>query len=371
MIVQGLVSVVVPTWNYGRFLPQALQSALKQTGVDLEVVVVDDGSTDNTPEVLAHHAREDHRVRVLRQANQGLSRARNAGLALSRGEFVVFLDADDLLLPGALASQQHLLRQEARCGLAVGRSVFFETLDAGGDPIPCGQWRLFRADLVVHLHHFNIAPPHAFMSRRALLDDLATVFDPRMRACEDHDLWFRLVQTSGTEVIRNDHVAAAYRRHPDSMSRRLDRQWTHDAFMHLRVGSALLAQVSPLRSSDPTGFVGREHGLAAAAGCLRTAGRLAASRPQAAARLRRLALDIAAVLPGMPPSALPETRDYFLTRLALSLAWGCAAGESWPDGLRPLLHRVAPGRLESLLALGPIMLEARSRESMARLCRQP
>lgn len=96
------VSVVIPAYNYARFLGEAIESALKQTLPPLEVIVVDDGSTDNTAEVLARYG---DRVRVLRQKNQGVSVAANHGAEMARGDLLAFLDADDIWLPRKLELQ--------------------------------------------------------------------------------------------------------------------------------------------------------------------------------------------------------------------------------------------------------------------------
>jgi len=106
-------SVAIVTFNHARYLPDALESALAQTLPGVEVVVVDDGSTDDTPAVLAKYA---GRVRVVRQPNRGPSAARNAGVAASRGEYVAFLDADDVLAPTKLAEQTAVLAREPRAG---------------------------------------------------------------------------------------------------------------------------------------------------------------------------------------------------------------------------------------------------------------
>ena len=102
MLMNVTVSVVVPAYNYARYLPKAIDSALGQTHPPLEVIVVDDGSTDDTPRVLAAYA---DRIRVIRQANQGAGAARNAGIAAARGEYVAFLDSDDLWHPRKLELQ--------------------------------------------------------------------------------------------------------------------------------------------------------------------------------------------------------------------------------------------------------------------------
>jgi glycosyltransferase involved in cell wall biosynthesis len=98
----GLVSVVIPCYNQARFLGEAIESVLSQSYRAFEVVVVDDGSTDNTSEVVARYAGADAGVRLIRQENRGLAGARNRGLAEAEGEYVVFLDSDDRLLPDAL-----------------------------------------------------------------------------------------------------------------------------------------------------------------------------------------------------------------------------------------------------------------------------
>jgi len=96
------ISVVIPSYNYARFVREAIDSALAQTYPPLEVIVVDDGSTDATPEVLASYG---DRIRVIRQRNEGVARARNAGIATARGDYVAFLDADDVWHPRKLELQ--------------------------------------------------------------------------------------------------------------------------------------------------------------------------------------------------------------------------------------------------------------------------
>src|SRR5437762_473952 len=96
------VSVVIPAYNYAGFLPKAIESVLQQDYPEYELVVVDDGSTDNTADVTAAYARASTRVRYVHQTNGGLSAARNTGIRHARFEYVSFLDADDELLPGFL-----------------------------------------------------------------------------------------------------------------------------------------------------------------------------------------------------------------------------------------------------------------------------
>ena len=106
------VTVVIAAYNAATFLPETLDSVLAQSLTDIEVIVVDDGSTDRTPEILETYS--DNRVSVLRQANGGVSAARNAGLAMAGAPYVFFLDADDILLPDALHRMVTVLDENPR-----------------------------------------------------------------------------------------------------------------------------------------------------------------------------------------------------------------------------------------------------------------
>src|SRR5713101_4173715 len=111
-----LVSVIIPSYNHAQFLGQAIESVLAQSYSNFELIVVDDGSTDNTTEV----ARRYSPVRYIYQENAGLSSARNSGLRQSRGEFLVFLDADDRLLPHALETGISCMREHPECAFVSG-----------------------------------------------------------------------------------------------------------------------------------------------------------------------------------------------------------------------------------------------------------
>ncbi len=326
-----LVSVVVPARDAARFLPDTLRSVLAQGGVALEVIVVDDGSTDDTPAVLR---RFSDRITVVSQANAGQSAARNAGVARAAGRFLVFVDADDLFFPGVLRSQLEVLQADPARTMVVCRSLFFTSSDAAGAPIRRGEWRLFREDLDAHLCHFNIAPPHAFMVRREAVER-AGGFDPGLRACEDHDLWFRLA-VAGPPPAVNPGGLVAYRRHPGGMSRDLDRQRRHDAIMHHRVAATL-------REVDfPAG--GRLEGLLGClAGCLLTASRLEAGRPGEAGELIGLARDVLDRLgrESPPPGRDPGTAGYFLLRLAATLPRLSGLDQGFSEAVRELRARLA------------------------------
>jgi glycosyltransferase involved in cell wall biosynthesis len=118
---QGLVSVVIPAYQAERYVGEAIASAQAQEGVEVEVIVVDDGSTDGTRAAVERHAG----VRYLRQANAGIGPARNAGVLVAEGEFLAFLDADDLWTEGRLARQVALLRADPSLDMVFGHAHQF------------------------------------------------------------------------------------------------------------------------------------------------------------------------------------------------------------------------------------------------------
>ena len=202
-----LISVIIPCYNYGRFLAQALDSVRAQNYPATEIVVVDDGSTDDTPTVAARYPE----VTYLRQENQGLSAARNAGIRASRGELLVFLDADDWLFPEALATNAAVLRQHPEAAFVAGAHTFVypdgRTL-AIALPLSGVPYR----DLLARGNY--IAMIAAVMFARWALPEPA--FDPALRNCEDYDLYLRLARRH--PVVQHGSQLAAYRQHASAMS---------------------------------------------------------------------------------------------------------------------------------------------------------
>ena len=201
------VSVVVPCYNQGRYLDEAIGSVLAQTFQDLEILVVDDGSTDpDTRRLLEGYDRP--KTRVLRGENRGLPGARNAGIRAAAGEYVCCLDADDVLEPALLEKSVAVLdaRPEVTFVSHWLRTFGDETWD--WTPVRCDFPALLDANTV------NGAAP---VRRQALLD--AGLFDETMQeGCEDWDLWITLVERGATGTILPEFLFR-YRRRPDSMSR--------------------------------------------------------------------------------------------------------------------------------------------------------
>jgi len=216
-------SLIIPTFNHARFVGAAIDSALAQTVSAFEVIVVDDGSTDETPTVLARYA---GRVRVLRQENRGLSAARNAGLAAAHGTFVSFLDADDVMAPTKLAAQLEVLERSHAIGWTYC-DVLMETVATGAMARASERFgyasRALDGWLFPELIHGNFIPAIAPLVRRTALE-VAGGFDERLTALEDWDMWLRLSLIA--EARYTPAVLVTYRIRPGGMSEdraRMDR----------------------------------------------------------------------------------------------------------------------------------------------------
>jgi glycosyltransferase involved in cell wall biosynthesis len=210
-----LVSVVVPCFNHGRFLAEALESLLAQTYEHIEIVVVDDGSTDDTPAVAARFAL---RVRYVRQENRGLAAARNAGLAASGGELLNFLDADDYHEPDAIE------RMVAAATADPGADVFHgrhRCVDRDRNPLTSYPVAELSRDAFHQLLVKNRMICHSVLVRRRALVG-AGGFDEQLRALEDWDCWLRLA-AGGCRFVAVAAAVAVYRRYPGTMSRGYDR----------------------------------------------------------------------------------------------------------------------------------------------------
>jgi glycosyltransferase involved in cell wall biosynthesis len=202
------VSVVIPCFNHARFLPLAIDSALGQTWPDCEVVVVDDGSTDGSGAVAARYSA----VTVVRQENRGLSAARNAGLAASHGDFVIFLDADDRLAPGAARAAVETFRAHPAAAMVFGRC---ELIDESDRPLATNLPYLRSCYYEQLLRTNYIWTPAVAAFRRRMFDTVG-LFDPRVNASADYDLYLRI--TRRFPVASHDAVVAYYRHHGANMS---------------------------------------------------------------------------------------------------------------------------------------------------------
>ena len=193
------VSVIVPAYNYERFIADALESLRAQTFTDWECVIVDDGSTDDTAAVAERFASLDSRIRVLRQSNRGVSAARNTALRSTSAELVQFLDADDRLEPWKLEEQVRFLDAHPETAIVFGNVVYFRTdqpqkalmSQYGKLSKPILDDRVHGADEALQkLQHFNFLHIASALSRRADIDRSGG-FVEGMHGGEEYDMWLK------------------------------------------------------------------------------------------------------------------------------------------------------------------------------------
>lgn len=205
-----LVTVVIPCYNQAHFLPDSLGSVLAQTHPQLEIIVVDDGSSDSTAEVAGRY----ERVRCVRQANQGLSGARNTGFQVSRGEYLMFLDADDRLTPVAAEAHLRCFAQHPEAGFVVGT---IDLITKEGSYLRSPRWPDASANHYEQLLKANhVANTIAVMFRRSVLETVGE-FDTSLPASEDYDMLLRVARSF--PGVHHGEVVAQYRRHSSNMSR--------------------------------------------------------------------------------------------------------------------------------------------------------
>lgn len=204
-----LISVVIPTYNSSQFVAQAVRSALAQEDVNVEVIVVDDGSTDDTLQVLEKYAGD---IRYIRQENQGPATARNRGIAESTGEYVAFLDADDVWLPGKCREQVQALESDRNVALVHTDVIYVDAATEAVVQRNIPHRRLLAGECYESLFERNGITASSVMVRRGLLVERSG-FDSSIRhaSTEDYDLWLRLARCFQFAFV--DQPLVRYRLH--------------------------------------------------------------------------------------------------------------------------------------------------------------
>jgi glycosyltransferase involved in cell wall biosynthesis len=210
----GLVSVIIPAYNAATTIESTLCSVLNQTYTNLEVLVVDDGSKDETPLLVHRMIDVDHRVKLLRKANGGVSSARNHGIQSARGEFVAPLDADDLWHPEKLARQ--LARMQNQVGVVYCWSRVIDDQDRIlYDLPPCS----LRGDVYAALITTNFLHSGSLLIRKSCIEEVGG-YDQAMSHCEDFKFNLELAERYDFDVV--PFFLSAYRLHKGSLHRNLD-----------------------------------------------------------------------------------------------------------------------------------------------------
>lgn len=259
------VSIITPAYNSARFLSLALQSAVDQTFSDLELLLIDDGSTDETP-ALGRQWESTHpgRIRYFRQSNMGLGAARNAALRVATGSYVALLDADDVWLPHRLEAGMAAFSRNPNAGLVHGRVTI---VDDGGRVIltPDVDTRFVSGFIRDHLitRRAHISCPTVLFRRECLdtIGDFDT--DPRIHGCEDRDLWIRIA--ARYEVAFVNDILAYYRRTPGSLSSKYEqmmraRRYVLDKHLGTRLRDRAMRRRALARISAEVADNHMEHG---------------------------------------------------------------------------------------------------------------
>ena len=211
------VSVVLPTYNQAEYLPEALDSIFAQTYPYYKVVVVNDGSTDDTARVLSHY-QQKHNFTVVNQKNQGLPRALNTGFAHTRGDYLTWTSSDNIMLPDMLSTLVQALDEDPTVGLVY--ADFYLTDDSGQD-----LGRFETVDYDPHWLLYTNLVHCCFLYRRECMERVGG-YHPKFIYCEDYEYWIRISQHFSMKRV--SQALYRYRLHKASMTGKMERGVARD-----------------------------------------------------------------------------------------------------------------------------------------------
>jgi GT2 family glycosyltransferase len=213
------ISVVIPAYNAERTIVETIQSVQQQTFQDFEIIVINDGSKDRTVEKV--QSIQDERIKIFSYENGGLPTARNRGISQSQGEFIAFLDADDLWTPDKLELQLAALKPHPEAGVAYSWTYFMDVNEQGQTSAlhPSSPYA-FEGNVYKNLliSDFIHSGSNTLIRRKAI--DSAGEFDPTFKSCEDWDYWLRLATHWHFVVVPKYQIF--YRRTPGAMSSKIE-----------------------------------------------------------------------------------------------------------------------------------------------------
>ena len=210
------VSVVIPTYNRGRVVGEAIDSVLSQRYDDFELIVVDDGSTDGTEELLASYL---SRLTYIYQEHRGVSAARNHGIVSARGEYLSFLDSDDLWLRDKLSTQMRFMEFHPECRICYTDEIWIRK---GVRVNPMKKHRKYSGMIFEQCLPLCIVSPSSVLIARTLLEEIGA-FDESLEACEDYDLWLRIAARYPIHFIEKPLIVKRGG-HEDQLSKKLNSQ---------------------------------------------------------------------------------------------------------------------------------------------------
>ena len=219
MVDSPKVSVIVPTYNRADRLERALNSIVSQTYQDFELIVVDDGSTDKTYQLMKSFPKAQY---FYIKKNSGVSKARNVGLAFAKGELICFLDSDDLWKEKKIQIQSLWLENNKDSQICYTDEIWVRN---GVRVNPMNRHRKYSGDIFRHCLGLCIVSPSSVMIRAKLFDEIGN-FDESLPACEDYDLWLRIASKYAFHFIE-EPLIIKYGGHSDQLSRKY---WGMDRF---------------------------------------------------------------------------------------------------------------------------------------------
>jgi glycosyltransferase involved in cell wall biosynthesis len=207
-----MISVIIPTYNSGVFIGEAIQSVLRQTCTDYDIIVIDDGSTDNTRGIIENNFPQ---VRYFYIQNQGAASARNYGIRRARGEFIAFLDADDLWLPEKLEKQLKVFNADQEVMLVFTEHRVFDTTGFRNQ-LFFKKERLMKGDIVKNIFLYSHVALPTVMVRRQVFQEIG-YFEENLIVAEDDNLWMRIALKFRIHLL--DEVLVHVRLTENSLSR--------------------------------------------------------------------------------------------------------------------------------------------------------
>ena len=237
------VSVIIPVYNTGEIIKETIASVRMQTFRDFEIIIVDDGSSDNTVELIDDQ--NDPAVRIIRQENTGIAGARNRGMAEAKGEYLAFLDHDDLFLPEKLQCQVELLDKDPELAL-----VYSPVETFGNTDVKIPDYELISGDVFCSVLEQNkIHSASCIMIRRAAIEKYGIRFRQEFAPCDDWDFYLRL--SHHCRFANTGNVLVRYRLHGGNESRDSEKMY--------KAGIRVLRQIIPVSAAEKRAW---KHSLA-------------------------------------------------------------------------------------------------------------
>lgn len=255
-----MISVIIPCYNYGHLIQDTIESILQQSYRDLEIIVINDGSSDNTEEVVKKCAVKDSRVQYFKFPNAGLGASRNRGLEIAKGEYIQFLDADDLIESKKFELQLKLFAENPNTDIVYGSVRYFtkDPFDPADRlytywgtnkewmPKYSGNGLSFLPKAVKG----NFAHLSSALFRKKFADKVG-LFDNEISAVADYHFYLRCAIADGVFLYHDDPGAwSLVRWHPDNMSKNLNRMWSEEKSMHEKLRPLLKEQPEAMGNNE-------------------------------------------------------------------------------------------------------------------------